>query len=176
MSLLALWAARQPAVEQALRPLPPALRSGWFPLHVGCSAVAYGAFIVAGGLGATYLVSEWLTARGLTETRLASPDQTVYLIWRAAGMGFPWLTLGMLTGAIWAQVAWGRYWAWDPKESWTLITWLTWLITLHGWGLRGWRGRRTAQLAVLGLLVTWFTFMGVGWLVRALRLESVHIF
>jgi ABC-type transport system involved in cytochrome c biogenesis permease subunit len=92
------------------------------------------------------------------------------------GLGFPWMTLGMLTGAIWARTAWGRYWDWDPKESWTLITWLTYLIFLHGRALRGWRGRRIAWLAVLGLGAVAFTFLGVGWLVRSLRLESIHIF
>ncbi len=175
--LLTLWAARRPATEQWIRPLPPALQSGWFPVHVTCTAVAYGAFTVAGALGAMFLLGEWLHERETPQdTRFPSPERTAYLIWRVVGLGFPWLTLGMLSGAIWAQAAWGRYWGWDPKESWTLITWLTYLILLHGHGLRGWRGRRTAWLAVLGVGVVLFTFLGVSWLVRVLRLESVHIF
>jgi len=178
--LLTLWAARRPEANQVIRPLMPVLRTGWFPLHVGCSAIAYGAFTVAGGFGALFLVSGWLRQRGFIAadetTRYPPPDLIEYFIWRAVGLGFPWLTLGMLTGAIWAQVAWGRYWDWDPKESWTLITWLTYLILLHGRALRGWRGRRVAWLAVIGLGTVGFTFLGVGWLVRTLRLESVHIF
>jgi len=175
--LLTLWAARRPAAEQWIRPLPPALQSGWFPLHVTCTAVAYAAFAIAGGLGTMFLLGEWLYEhRAPQETRFPPPKRTAYWIWRVVGLGFPWLTLGMLTGAIWAQAAWGRYWGWDPKESWTLITWLTYLILLHGHGLRGWRGRRTAWLAVLGVGVVLFTFLGVGWLVQILRLESVHIF
>jgi cytochrome c-type biogenesis protein CcsB len=178
--LLTLWAARRPEADQTIRPLAPALQSSWFPLHVGCSAVAYGAFVAAGGFGATFLVGEWLRQRGFIETgetaRFPPPERTAHFVWRAVGLGFPWLTLGMLTGAIWAQVAWGRYWDWDPKESWTLITWLTYLVLLHGRALRGWRGRRVAWLAVIGVGVVLFTFLGVGWLVRTLRLESVHIF
>ncbi len=178
--LLVLWAARRPQTEQVIRPLATALQSGWFPLHVGCSAIAYGAFAVAGGLGVMLLLVNGLERRGFlvsgATSRFPAPELSAYFIWRAVGLGFPWLTLGMLTGAIWAQVAWGRYWDWDPKESWTLITWLTYLILLHGWALRGWRGRRIAWLAVVGVGVVGFTFLGVGWLVRALRLESVHIF
>jgi cytochrome c-type biogenesis protein CcsB len=178
--LLTLWASGRPEADQAIRPLVPALRSSWFPLHVGCSAIAYGAFVVAGGLGAMFLVGEWLRQRGLVgvdeATRLPPPERTEYFVWRAVGLGFPWLTLGMLTGAVWAQVAWGRYWDWDPKESWTLITWLTYLILLHGRALRGWRGRRVAWLSVIGVGAVLFTFLGVSWLVRTLRLESVHIF
>ncbi|MGD9099183.1 MAG: c-type cytochrome biogenesis protein CcsB [Anaerolineae bacterium] len=178
--LLALWATRRPEAEQLIRPLAPALQSNWFPLHVGCSAIAYGAFVVAGGLGALFLVGECLRQEGFIEVeptaRFPSSRRMAYLIWRAVGLGFPWLTLGMFSGAIWAQVAWGRYWDWDPKESWTLITWLTYLILLHGRALRGWRERCVAWLAIVGAGVVGFTFLGVGWLVRALRLESVHIF
>jgi cytochrome c-type biogenesis protein CcsB len=178
--LLVLWAAKRPEADQAIRPLTPALQSGWFPLHVGCSAIAYGSFSVAGGLGLMHLTHGWLGQRGLIAAeesgRLLPLQRNEYLIWRAVGLGFPWLTLGMLTGAIWAQVAWGRYWGWDPKESWTLITWLLFLLILHGRALRGWRGRRVAWLSVLGLIVVWFTYVGVGWLVRTLRLESMHIF
>ena len=178
--LLVLWAARRPEADQAIHPLAPALQTAWFPLHAGCSAIAYGAFAVAGGLGGMFLVGEWLRRQGIMPagetTRYPAPERVEYFIWRAVGLGFPWLTLGMLTGAIWAQVAWGRYWDWDPKESWTLVTWLTYLILLHGRALRGWRGRRVAWLAVAGLGAVGFTFLGVGWLVRTLRLESVHIF
>ena len=86
---------------------------------------------------------------------------------RAVTLGFPWLTLSILTGAIWAQNAWGRYWGWDPKETWALITWLWYLLILHLRSLRRWRGRRLAVLVLVGLGVVMFTFIGVPWLVRA---------
>jgi ABC-type transport system involved in cytochrome c biogenesis permease subunit len=127
-----------------------------------------------------YLVGEWLRGQGFigasAATRYPPPEETEYSVWRAVGLGFPWLTFGILTGAIWAQLAWGRYWDWDPKESWALITWLAYLVLLHGRALRGWRGRRVAWLAVIAFGAVLFTFLGVGWLVRTLRLESVHIF
>jgi cytochrome c-type biogenesis protein CcsB len=178
--LLALWAALRPTTDQAIRPLSPALQSGWFPLHVGCAALGYGAFTVAGALGAMFLVSERLRERAVdpieSTKRFPASEQTDYLLWRAVSLGFPWLTLSLLTGAIWAQLAWGRYWDWDPKESWTLVTWLTYLILLHGRAIHGWRGRRVAWLAIIGLGAVLFTFLGVGWLVRTLSLESIHIF
>jgi len=95
---------------------------------------------------------------------------------RAIGLGFPWLTLGIVTGAIWAQNAWGRYWGWDPKETWALVTWLWYLLILHVRPLRRWRGRRLAALAVAGFGLVLFTFAGVPWLVRTVRLESLHGF
>jgi cytochrome c-type biogenesis protein CcsB len=176
--LIALWASARPQDEQLIRPLAPALQSTWFPLHVACTALAYGAFTVAGGFGAAYLLGDWLRQRDLIPPipNLQYLIPNTYPIWRAVGLGFPWLTLGMLSGAIWAQNAWGCYWDWDPKESWTLIMWLTYLLLLHVRSLRGWRGRRVAWLAVIGVGVVGFTFWGVGWLVRTMRLESVHIF
>jgi ABC-type transport system involved in cytochrome c biogenesis permease subunit len=95
---------------------------------------------------------------------------------RAVALGFPWLTLGILSGAIWAQNAWGRYWGWDPKETWALVTWLFYLLILHVRPLRRWRGRRLAALVVAGFGMVLFTFAGVPWLVRAVRLESLHGF
>jgi ABC-type transport system involved in cytochrome c biogenesis permease subunit len=95
---------------------------------------------------------------------------------RGVALGFPWLTLGILTGAIWAQNAWGRYWGWDPKETWALVTWLWYLLVLHLSPLPRWRGRRLAALVVAGFGVVLFTFVGVPWLVRTVRLESLHGF
>jgi cytochrome c-type biogenesis protein CcsB len=95
---------------------------------------------------------------------------------RIVALGFPWLTLGILSGAIWAQTAWGRYWGWDPKETWALVTWLWYLLILHVRPLRSWRGRRLAELVVAGFGIIIFTFIGVPWLVRTVRLESLHGF
>jgi ABC-type transport system involved in cytochrome c biogenesis permease subunit len=95
---------------------------------------------------------------------------------RAIGLGFPWLTLSILAGAIWAQNAWGRYWGWDPKETWALVTWLWYLLILHLRPQPAWRGRRLAGLVIAGLGIVIFTFVGVPWLVRTVRLESLHGF
>jgi ABC-type transport system involved in cytochrome c biogenesis permease subunit len=108
--------------------------------------------------------------------RVSTGDQLARTMERSVALGFPWLTLGILTGAIWAQNAWGRYWGWDPKETWALITWLWYLLVLHLRPLPGWRGRRLAGLVVVGFGMVLFTFVGVPWLVRLVRLESLHGF
>ncbi len=153
-----------PASKRAILPLPPALNSVWLPLHAGSAVLAYGALTLAGVAGLAWLLRE--------------PDRNPaeMLLDRAIAAGYPSLTLALLLGMIWAQTAWGRAWGWDLKETWTLITWL--LYTLY-WHLRwrpGWRGCRLAWLALVGLGVVLFTFLGVGRLARTIGLESLHLF
>lgn len=168
--LVATYAVLRPADERAIAPLLPALRSAWLQVHVLTTLLGYGAFGVAAGLGLMLL------------TRRASSDGDGLdpgierAMERAVSLGFSWLTLGILTGAIWAQNAWGRYWGWDPKESWALVTWLWYLLILHLRPLPRWRGRRLTGLVVAGFGVVLFTFVGVPWLVRTVRLESLHGF
>ncbi len=76
-------------------------------------------------------------------------------------VGFPFMTLLIVTGAIWANYAWGRYWGWDPKETWSLITWLIYAVYLHARFTAGWRGRRTAYLSIIGFISVIFTYLGV---------------
>jgi ABC-type transport system involved in cytochrome c biogenesis permease subunit len=164
--LAATYAVTRPAAEQTIAPLLPALRSGWLPVHVASALVGYGAFGVAAGFG----VARWRSAGD-------APGQAVErAMERAIGLGFPWLTLSILAGAIWAQNAWGRYWGWDPKETWALVTWLWYLLILHLRPQPAWRGRRLAGLVIAGLGIVIFTFVGVPWLVRTVRLESLHGF
>jgi len=175
--LVASYALIRPPDEKSLAPLLPALRSGWLQLHVLSSLVGYGAFGVAAGLGLMRLARRTSPDDSLPEETaqaLLPSAEIERTMERAVALGFPWLTLSILTGAIWAQIAWGRYWAWDPKETWALITWLWYLLILHVRPLRRWRGRRLAGLVVIGLCVVFFTFAGVPWLVRTVRLESLH--
>jgi cytochrome c-type biogenesis protein CcsB len=174
--LVATYALTRPADEKAVAPLLPALRSVWLQVHVLTIAVGYGAFGVAAGLGLTLGVADSKLRRAGLQSRLPPVEEIEHALERAIGLGFPWLTLGILTGAIWAQNAWGRYWGWDPKETWALVTWLFYLLILHVRPLRRWRGRRRAALAVVGFGVVLFTFAGVPWLVRIVRLESLHGF
>ncbi len=195
--LVATYALLRPAEEAAIRPLLPALRSVWLQFHVLAAAVGYGAGGVGAGLALIRLLgTARLRAGGAAgaprdldacqeptdsgsaqpdggETALEALDRNVE---RVIGWGFPWLTLGILTGAIWAQDAWGRYWGWDPKESWALVTWLWYLMLLHLRGLRRWRGRRMAWLAVAGFALIFFTLAGLPWLLRTVRLVSLHGF
>jgi ABC-type transport system involved in cytochrome c biogenesis permease subunit len=168
--LVATYAVSRPTDERAIAPLLPALRSVWLQVHVLTAVVGYGAFGVAAGLGLMRLVHR----EG--DGRWPAAAEVERAMERAVALGFPWLTLSILTGAIWAQRAWGRYWGWDPKETWALVTWLWFLLILHVRPLRRWRGRRLAVLTVVGLGVVLFTFVGVDWLVRTVRLESLHGF
>ena len=85
-------------------------------------------------------------------------------MYRSVLMGFPMLTVGIITGAAWADYAWGSYWSWDPKETWSLITWLVYSAFLHARLARGWQGGRTAVLSVVGFAAVLFTYFGVNYL------------
>lgn len=172
--LVMTYAVLRPADKQAIAPLLPALRSPWLQLHVLTTMLGFGAFGVAAGLGLLQLI-KW-NALAEESTQTLTRDEVERTMYRAVALGFPWLTLGILTGAIWAQAAWGRYWGWDPKETWALMTWLWYLLILHVYPLRSWRGRRLAALVVTGFGMVVFTFIGVPWLVRTIRLESLHGF
>lgn len=178
--LVTTYAVTRPADERAIAPLLPALRSVWLQIHVLTAMIGYAAFAVAAGLGMMRLISPLSSpSMGGKEggrQRWPPAEEIEHAMERAVALGLPWLTLAILTGAIWAQKAWGRYWGWDPKETWALITWLWYLLILHVRPLRRWRGRRLAALTVVGLGVVLFTFVGVPWLVRVVRLESLHGF
>ncbi len=162
---------------QAPQPLLPALRSSWLQLHAGTAAIAYGAFAVACGGGLMYLAREFINRRGGSEgigpPSLQISDRFTY--W-AVAFGYPFMSLAIITGAIWAQVAWGRYWGWDIKETWALITWLIYTLFLHLRAVKGWRGRPVAVLVIVGFAAVLFTFLGVGWLARRVGLESLHVY
>jgi cytochrome c-type biogenesis protein CcsB len=174
--LVATYAATRPADERAIAPLLPALRSVWLQVHVLTAVMGYGAFGVAAGLGLMLWVadSRWQMRGG--NPLVPSTEEAERAVGRTMALGFPWLTLSILTGAIWAQKAWGRYWGWDPKETWALITWLWYLLVLHMRPLRRWHGWRLAMLVITGFGMVLFTFIGVPWLVRTVRLESLHGF
>lgn len=95
---------------------------------------------------------------------------------RGISVGYPLLTLSMLLGMIWAQAAWGRYWAWDLKEVWTLVTWLVYTLYWHVRRRPRWSDRWRASLALAGFTSVCFTYLGLGWLARAVGLESLHLF
>lgn len=163
---LSTLVATRPAGERVAALLPPVLRSPWFPLHTLAAALAYGASGVAAGLAAA----------GLLEREEGAQGALVAQAERAAGWSFLWLTVGMLTGALWARDAWGRFWGWDPKETWTLILWLWYLLFFHLRSHPRWRGRRAAVLVIAAFAGVLFLYWGVPWLVRAVRLESLHGF
>jgi len=183
--LVMTFAMLRPGEEKAIHPLLPALRSVWLQFHVLTAAIGYGACGVAAGLAAAQLAGmggaghceeRFGRLRGTKQSNLSYAEDIERQIYRVIGWSFPWLTAALLTGAIWAQEAWGRYWGWDPKETWTLIVWLWYLLLLHSRELRGWRGRRLAWLTVAGFGIVFFAFAGLPWLLRTVRMTSLHAF
>ena len=151
-------------VDSRIKPLMPALKSNWLLIHVVTAFLGYAAFALAFGAAILYLVQE-------RRPRAVLPPQSQLdrLTYRATVLGFVLLTLGILTGAVWAESAWGRYWSWDPKETWSLITWLVYATLLHARRLKGWQGRRIAWLAVAGFMAVLFTYFGVSFLLTGLH-------
>jgi cytochrome c-type biogenesis protein CcsB len=142
-----------------IQPLMPALKSNWLLIHVMTAFLGYAAFTVGFGAALLYLAQE-----KQPRATLPAPPVLDRLLYRATMLGFLLLTFGILTGAVWAETAWGRYWSWDPKETWSLITWMIYAALLHARLLKGWHGRRIAWLAVIGFLAVIFTYLGVNYL------------
>jgi cytochrome c-type biogenesis protein CcsB len=169
-----------PGFQRAALPLSPVLDSVWALLHVGTSALAYGVLVLGGVSGLVWLLRAYFprTAPGVGQGVAGRPEENTIalLLDRAIAAGFPLLTLAMIFGMIWAEVAWGRYWTWDLKDVWTLITWLVYVLYWHVRRRPRWLGRRLAWLAVAGLGAILFTFLGVGWLARSTGLEGLHLF
>jgi cytochrome c-type biogenesis protein CcsB len=151
-------------VDSHIKPLMPALKSNWLLVHVVTAFLGYAAFALAFGSAILYLIQE-------RRPRPSLPPLPVIdgLIYRTTVLGFLMLTLGIVTGAVWAETAWGRYWSWDPKETWSLITWFIYAALLHARLLKGWHGRRIAWLAVLGFMAVLFTYFGVSFLLTGLH-------
>jgi cytochrome c-type biogenesis protein CcsB len=137
-------------------PLVPALQNNLLlTVHVALAIGAYGAFCVACAAGALFLLSPPQGRRGLP-----NPERLDEIAYRAVVIAFPQMTLVIILGAVWAQIAWGTYWSWDPKETASLFTWLIYGAYLHARVVRGWRGRRAAWLLMLGFSAVLFTFFG----------------
>jgi len=137
-------------------PLVPALQNNLLlTVHVAVAIVAYGTFSVAFAAAVLFLVQPAAGRRGLPRPELL--DEISY---KAVVIGFPFLTLVIVLGAVWADVAWGSYWSWDPKETASLITWLLYGGYLHARTMRGWRGSRSAWLLIFGFLATLGTYFG----------------
>ncbi|MFN0118845.1 MAG: c-type cytochrome biogenesis protein CcsB [Elusimicrobiota bacterium] len=140
------------------------LQSYWMAIHIPVMFISYALFANAFALGLAYLIGErQLKSKKISviSYRLPSLDELDHLIYKVIWVAFPLLTLGLLLGARWAYDAWGRYWGWDAKETWALITWLIYLGYLHMRLIVGWRGRKSAYLSLIGFAVVLFTYFGV---------------
>lgn len=161
--------------ERMAQAIPPALKSQWLTFHVVTAMLAYGAFAISFGLGIMYLLKlnkENVKGKNDAQGIIARfPDLDVLdeLAYKVVGFAFPLLTLCIVTGAIWANYAWGTYWSWDPKETWSLITWIIYAGYLHARLMYGWKGKRAAWMAVIGFAAVLFTFFGVNYFLPGLH-------
>lgn len=171
MAFLAL--ASTSLMNQEIQPLVPALQSNWLTAHVITCFLGYAAFAVAFGANLLYLGRTSEKGKKASDggfwARLPAPEVLDEFSYRIIAVGFPMLTLGIITGAAWADSAWGSYWSWDPKETWSLIVWFIYAGYLHARIVRGWRGRRSAWLSVVGFCATLFCYLGVNLLLFGLH-------
>ncbi len=159
-----------PGVQPQIKPLVPALQSNWLTIHVTTCFFGYAAFSVSFGISILYLIQQKKTDQeGGASKWLPSLSLLDEINYRSIVIGFPMLTLGIITGAAWANYAWGSYWSWDPKETWSLITWFVYAAFLHARLTRDWRGKKTAILSVIGFLFVLFTYFGVNYLISGLH-------
>ncbi|MDD5347187.1 MAG: c-type cytochrome biogenesis protein CcsB [Candidatus Omnitrophica bacterium] len=172
MPLVVSLMAYAASLDSSRRPLAPALQSPWLSVHVTLCFLGYACFTLAFAFAVMYLWQE----RGLKTKkidafffRLPPIEFLDRLGYRSIAFGFIFLTLGIISGSVWAQNAWGRFWNWDPKETWSLVTWLVYLAYLHGRLALGFRGAKCAVVAIAGFGAMLFTYFGVSFLLPGLH-------
>jgi cytochrome c-type biogenesis protein CcsB len=175
-----------PTDMQKALPLVPSLQSNWLMMHVSMMMVSYATLILGSLLSILYLAfisfsgqknqvnienstGALSAASSVTYSKLSLLQTVDIWSYRIIGLGFPFLTIGIISGAVWANEAWGSYWSWDPKETWALITWLVFAIYLHSRLLKGWQGKQAAILGSCGFFVIWICYLGVNFLGKGLH-------
>jgi cytochrome c-type biogenesis protein CcsB len=153
-----------------MAPIPPALQSPWYEVHVVAAFFSYAVFVVSFAVEVCYLKLR-------NNPSVVHTDEAFHR-WahRLVLLGFPFLTFAIFSGAAWANDAWGRYWSWDPKETWSLITWTVYALYLHTKAIGGWKDRPASTLNILGFICMIMTFLGVNWLVKLLDIPSMHTY
>lgn len=157
------------ALPMEIKMLDPVMQSAWLGIHTILAIMGAAAFSIAFLAGLMYLLQEWFLKSkrfNILYQKLPSLDLLDDLNYRAISFGFPLLTVGIITGSIWAEYAWGTYWNWEPKQTWSLIVWLFYAAMLHGRLSVGWRGKKAAYMAIIGFIGVVFTFVGVNMLMQ----------
>ncbi|MGC4190664.1 MAG: c-type cytochrome biogenesis protein CcsB [Thermomicrobiales bacterium] len=155
-ALMTLYVWSLPTDMREINPVVPALQAGpIMAFHVGSANLAYSVLSVSFGAAVLYLIAERWSPRWLP-----SSDMLDDIAFRAVTVGFPFLSLMLILGSVWAHQAWGSYWSWDPKETAALFSWLVYAVYLHTRTLRGWRGRRSAYILLFGFAALIFTYYG----------------
>jgi ABC-type transport system involved in cytochrome c biogenesis permease subunit len=156
-------------------PIPPALQSPWYEWHVIVAFLAYAVFVVSFSVEVTHILLErWFRFRA---PAFGLPMEGFHrYTHRLVLFGFPLLAFAIFSGAAWANDAWGRYWSWDPKETWSLITWTVYAMYLHTKAIPRWQGKVASFLNILGFICMIMTFLGVNWLAKLLGIPSIHAY
>ncbi len=152
-----------------VKAIMPALQSNWLALHVSTAIISYGSFGVAFAISLMFLLRQKMINNQFWQKHIPEERRLDMISYRAVSLGFLFLTFCIITGAIWAEQAWGSYWSWDPKETWALITWIIYAIYLHQRIFNGMKDKRAALYAVIGFVCVLFTYIGVNTL-----LPGVH--
>jgi len=163
-------------------PLVPALKSWWLIIHVSAAIICGGAFTLGAAVAVLYLMVSRVNRRvaagepagffGPVARRVPEADRLDQLSYRVNAFVFPLWTFAIIAGAIWAESAWGRYWGWDPKETWAFITWLVYAAYLHARATAGWKGSRAAVIGLVGYGCFLFNYFGVNLLFSGLHSYS----
>ena len=168
--LITLFTFLATLLPTEVNPTMPALKSAWRVPHVATAILAYSAFGIAFGMAIMYLIQERSEGKQTFWTTRMPPLKTLdQVIYRMIAFGFLMQTALVVTGAIWAQFAWGKYWSWDPKETWSLITWLIYAVYFHTRVTMGWRGHKSAIVVAIGFIAMLFTLLGVNLLLPGLH-------
>jgi cytochrome c-type biogenesis protein CcsB len=165
------YASFSPDVNSRIEPLVPALKSNWLVFHVITSFFGYAFFALAFGAAIFYLISDWYTkyTNGKVISYLPSTKVLDDISYKLIIVGEVLLAIGIITGAAWADYAWGRYWSWDPKETWSLITFLVYVVYIHLRYSWGWHGKAAAIFAIIGFVFVLFTYLGVNLILSGLH-------
>ena len=163
------YASLSPDISSKITPLIPALKSNWLIAHVITCFLGYSGFAVAFGFSIIYFVKPQNPDAKSIFAKLPSWELIDELTYQMVVFGFLFLTIGIITGAVWANSAWGTYWSWDPKETWSLITWFVYAIFMHLRMMKGWQGKKLALVSITGFLAVMFTYFGVNFLLSGLH-------
>jgi cytochrome c-type biogenesis protein CcsB len=175
-----------PVDMQKALPLVPSLQSNWLMMHVSMMMVSYSTLILGSLLSILYLALNFFNSKksfsflkntnnnislnsSMNTSKISILETVDIWSYRIIGLGFPFLTIGIISGAVWANEAWGSYWSWDPKETWALITWIVFAIYLHSRLLKGWQGEKAAIVGSFGFFVLWICYLGVNFLGKGLH-------
>ena len=167
-----------PTQMQEAAPLVPALQSNWLMMHVSMMMLSYATLILGSLLSILFLVIQKLATtkneillvkKNIAQSKVQLLENIDTWSYRTIGLGFPFLTIGIIAGAVWANEAWGSYWGWDPKETWALITWLIFAAYIHARLTKGWVGEKAALLGSIGFVIVWICYLGVNFLGQGLH-------